>query len=261
MSKILLATAFICTALISQSQTILIQEDFNGGIPTSWQVIDADGHNLHSSMTAFTDAWISYVDGTDSVAASSSYFDDTLYAADYLILPKQSLQTFSKFSWESRTVDPAYPDGYYVLLSTTDSNITSFTDTLMTVYAEFYQWNRKSIWLDTMGYANQDVFIAFQNMTQDGFILLLDDIWLEVSDFASIQSQPELEIDIYPNPTTDLIKVKSDETFELSVFDLVGEELMSTYGNEVDVSTLSTGKYILMISTENGITSRPFIKL
>ena len=67
----------------------------------------------------------------------------------------------------------------------------------MYVAAENPIWNRKSILLDTLGYANQDVYIAFKNITQDGFILLIDDIWLEVSDFASIPADPTIEFEIY----------------------------------------------------------------
>lgn len=261
MPRFLLALPFFFFTLTVQSQTVLIQEDFNSGIPTGWQVIDEDGHPLHASMSAFTDAWVSYVDGADSVAASSSYFDDTLTAEDYLILPKQSLLSFSKLSWEARSVDASFPDGYYVLISTTDSNITSFTDTLLTVFAEHYQWNRKSIFLDTMGYANQDVFIAFQNFTENGYILLLDDIMLEVSDFASVSGDSKLDFDIYPNPTTDKLTINSNSNVGLQVFDLLGRELIATTGKQVDVSTLSSGKYILVATSGNGQFSKPFIKL
>ena len=260
MHRFLLFCGLLLSSNLIFAQTIVLQEDFNGGIPAGWQVIDDDGHPLHSSMTQFTDAWIPYVDGTDSCAASSSYFDDTLQASDYLILPKQSLLTFSKLSWEGRSVDASFPDGYYVLLSTTDSNLTSFTDTVLAVFAEHYQWNRKSVLLDTMGYANQDVFIAFKNFTEDGFILLLDDIMLEVSDFTSIPPNEKFEYVIYPNPTSDILSIQSNAPVQFEIYDLQGRLLISDQGNSVDVSALSNGQYLIMINSEQGSSTQSFIK-
>lgn len=260
MRRNLVTLLIFLSSAFTFGQTFLVQEDFSSGIPATWQVVDADGYTLHSSMTQFSNAWISYVDGNDTVAASSSYFDDTLYAADYLILPKQTLLTFSKLSWESRTVDPSYPDGYYVLLSTTDSSLTSFTDTLMVVYAENPIWNRKSIWLDTMGYANQDVYIAFQNMTQDGFILLLDDIWLEGSDFAGIATTDHIQYGIYPNPATSFLHIQTDLPVQVGVYDLQGRMLLQSNERKVDVSSLAPGQYIISIRTIEGMSSQPFIK-
>ena len=260
MHKVLLAFTLFFFYSLGNSQTFLVQEDFSGGIPSGWQVIDNDGYPLNSSMSQFTAAWISYVDGNDSVAASSSYFDDTLQASDYLILPKQDLLTFSKLSWEARSVDASYPDGYYVLLSTTDSALSSFTDTLMTVYEENFIWNRKSLLLDTMGYANQSVYIAFENMTVDGFILLLDDIWLEASDFANIPTDPELSFEIYPNPTSDILNIKTLSSISVQIIDLQGRVLLAETSNSLDVSTLQPGQYFVRITSNNGTFTKPFIK-
>ena len=260
MHKVLLALSLFISSTFAFSQTFLLQEDFNGGIPAGWQVIDNDGNTLHPSMSQFTNAWVPYVDGTDSCAASSSYVDDTLQASDFLILPKMNLLTFSKLSWEARSIDASYPDSYYVLLSTTDSSLSSFTDTLMTVFGEYFQWNRKSLLLDTMGYANQSVFIAFENFTVDGFILAIDDIWVEASDFASISPDEEMSFEIYPNPAVDQLQIKTSGAFNATIIDLTGRTILSTHENVIDISSLQSGQYFMVLSNESGTTSRPFIK-
>lgn len=250
---------FCCISFVN-AQTFLLQEDFSAGIPAGWQVIDADGHPLHPSMSQFTNAWISYDNGSDTTVASSSYFDDTLQAADYLILPKQSLQTFSKLSWEARSVDASYPDGYYVLLSTTDSNLTSFTDTLKIVYAENFQWVRHSVHLDTMGFANQDVFIAFRNFTMDGFILELDDIWLEVSDFAGIEEHDVTPL-FYPNPVENELNIVTPNVQQIEILDYSGRLLLTSSQTSINISDLIPGQYIVRITTTTNVVSEPFIKL
>jgi Secretion system C-terminal sorting domain/Cleaved Adhesin Domain len=261
MHKSVLLFLIALSTQIASAQTFLMQEDFSGGIPAGWQVIDNDGNPLHSSLSQFTDAWISYETSTDTSIASASFFDDTLQASDYLILPKQSLLTFSKLSWEARSVDASYPDSYYVLLSTTDSNLTSFTDTLMTVFGEFYQWIRHSVLLDTMGFANQDVFIAFKNFTSEGYILELDDIWLEVSDFASIPTSQENDFLLYPNPTSQFITVAIKEPFSAFVYNTVGQIVLESTSKQIDVSSLVAGRYFIQVMTASGVSAQPFIKL
>jgi hypothetical protein len=261
MHRLLLVFLSSISTTIISAQTFLIQEDFSSGIPAGWQVIDADGNPLHSSMTQFTTAWISYETSTDTTLASSSYFGDTLVAADFLILPKQSLLTFSKLSWEARSVDASYPDSYYVLLSTTDSNITSFTDTLMTVNGETYQWIRRSLGLDTMGFANQDVFIAFQNFTQEGFILELDDIWLEASDFTSTPFIEQFEFQIYPNPVAEILNVSVTAPFEALIYNSIGQSILETNSVQIDLSCIEPGNYFIRVTTDSGTAIQPFIKL
>ncbi|MBD3635943.1 MAG: T9SS type A sorting domain-containing protein [Crocinitomicaceae bacterium] len=257
----LLALLTLALQTVTTAQTILIQEDFSSGIPAGWQIIDADGFTPHTSVSMFTDGWIWYTNSPDTTLATTSYFQDTIAnAEDYVILPKQSLQTHSKLSWEARSVDASYPDGYLVLLSTTDSNITSFTDTLMQVDAEHYLWERMSLMLDTMGFANQDVFIAFCHNTSDGFILELDDIMLEVSDFTGLEEDSSEEIYVFPNPTTDYFTVVADNYVSTRLYDMSGRLVLSSVQKSIDISTVSSGKYYVIIETNAGAVTKGLIK-
>ncbi|UKN02408.1 choice-of-anchor J domain-containing protein [Paracrocinitomix mangrovi] len=260
MYKIAILIGFIICSNTLTAQSIIFSEDFSNGIPSNFQLIDADGQTPETAVSYFTNAWIAYNDQGDSCAASTSYYTDTIASEDYMILPQLSLQTFSKFSWEARTVDASYPDGYYVLLSTTDSAVTSFTDTLLTVYAEYFQWNRKSIPLDTMGYANQSVYIAFRNFTQEGFILLIDDIMLEGSDFASIEDNEEVAITVYPNPATNYISFDGISADEIIIRNKLGQIILRSPENTVDISTLPVGTYFATAINKEGAKTLPFVK-
>lgn len=252
----------ICILLSSNSfgQTILLDEDFSNGIPSTWAVVDADGHTPHASMSQFTAGWIFYDDGGDSTAASTSYYtNSTDQSEDYLILPKISLATFTKLSWNGRSVDPSYPDGYHVLVSTTDSLITSFTDTLLTVLTENYNWNRKSIMLDTMGFANQDIFIAFRNFTTNGFILELDDILIEASDFAGEIETAKPTFEVYPNPASDHLNIRFSESFMASIISMDGKIMIQSTETTINTSNLSPGQYIIQLQTKSEVLNQILI--
>ncbi|MEX1001344.1 MAG: choice-of-anchor J domain-containing protein [Crocinitomicaceae bacterium] len=263
MSKaIILAFIFIASPFIQQAQTFLIQEDFSAGIPAGWQVVDTDGLTPHSSVSQFNDGWIWYTENTDSSVACTSYFQDTIAAAsDYLILPQLSLQTITKLSWRARSVDASYPDGYHVLISTTDSSLSSFTDTLLTVEAEYFQWNGKSIFLDQQGYANQSVYVAFHHFSSDGFILELDDIWVGTSDFATTSHKDKQnDFLIYPNPVKDKLHLQTTTDNLVEIYDLSGRKVISDQGNQLDVSSLAPGKYVIRITSSTNVVVKSFIK-
>ena len=91
-------------------------------------------------ISEFTSAWITTIDpidSTDTIAASTSYFSPAGTASRWLITPQLSLGAFGNYiNWNARSHDPSFPDDYLVLVSTTDSQITSFTDTIGNINEE-----------------------------------------------------------------------------------------------------------------------------
>lgn len=263
MPKALYILLISSLSFTASAQTIILQEDFSAGLPAGWQVIDDDGFTPNTAVAEFTNAWISYNVATDSSMASTSYFQDTLgEAADYLILPKQTLPGITKLSWQARSLDASFPDGYYVLLSTTDSSISSFTDTLLTVDQEYFLWTERTVRLDTMGFAFQDVFIAFRNFSTDGFILELDDVLIEGADTADVGLNTESIIDftIYPNPSSESIFIDIEIPFQATVYSLQGSAVLISSDKQLDITDLAAGKYLLQLITQEGTRTKPFIK-
>lgn len=73
----------------------------------------------------------------------------------------------------------------------------------------------------------------------------------------------EESIDIYPNPTLGMIHVNASDLDVMSVeiTSGLGEEIMKTIKTEsIDVSFLSDGIYIMMITTERGVVTKRFVK-
>ncbi len=82
--------------------------------------------------------------------------------------------------------------------------------------------------------------------------------------YLSVNELSELEFNIYPNPTTDLItvNVQNNEIInEIIITDVNGRIVMtSTFEKEISVASLENGQYFLNINTTEGISTRSFIK-
>lgn len=259
-----LSLVAVCSLLFSNgfAQSVIFSEDFNSGIPSTWALVNSDGLTPAEAVDTFDNAWISFVDNGDTCAASTSYYEPTGQASDYLISPKITLNTFTKLVWSARSYDASYPDGYVVLISSTDSLIGSFTDTLMAVEAEFYYWHSRSVQLDLEGYANEDVYIAFKNNTTDGYILMLDDVRVMGSDFASAQENEAAVISVYPNPASDFIQINGTEAGSIySCYSIAGELLFTASSARIDVSNLQSGTYFIQVHSTDKVVTVPFIKL
>ncbi len=67
---------------------------------------------------------------------------------------------------------------------------------------------------------------------------------------------------IYPNPTVDIINIKTDKKIKsFSIIDFSGRVMdAKNVDNKIDVSHLQSGTYILSVETSDGIVSEKFIK-
>ena len=158
---------------------IIFSEDFQGGIiPSTFTLINGDNKTPATQVSYVSSAWIvrpDFVDPNDQVAVSTSYYTTPAAADDWMITPSISIPTgTTRLSWNAKAQDPNFPDGYKVKLSTTGTNKADFTKTLFTIAAENSAWTSNTV--DLSAYAGKTVYIAFQNNTFDGFLLLLDDI-------------------------------------------------------------------------------------
>ena len=50
---------------------------------------------------------------------------------------------------------------------------------------------------------------------------------------------------LYPNPTSSLLALNSDEEYDIEVYDMAGNKVMALTGNTIDMSHLSSATYIV----------------
>ncbi|MCI3935976.1 T9SS type A sorting domain-containing protein [Chryseobacterium aahli] len=85
---------------------------------------------------------------------------------------------------------------------------------------------------------------------------------LSINDVNTVPVNKKSVISLYPNPTSDILNIKSDSKINaVSVVDMTGRKVnVKLEGNQVDVRELPVGNYLINIETKDGISTEKFIK-
>ena len=203
MKKILLTALAIGAFSIAQSQVIFL-EDFDGiagptaggagtyNFPSGWSLANVDNSTPNASVSYVNAAWerredFSFAVG-DSAAFSTSWYSPAGPSNDWMTTPAIGpLPANVVLSWNAVTYDAAYPDGYEVRIMTVPptggtgviGNLITASTVLFSTPAENTTWTNRTVSLSA--YAGQTVYISFRNNSVDMFLLLIDDVKLEVS--------------------------------------------------------------------------------
>ena len=177
MKKItLLLFAIALFAIGAKAQTYF--EDFNAGMPSNMTYIDNDSLVAKYSATwPIGSPWVSFGRAAgDSMTISTSYYSPTAgQSDDWMITPAIVVGVGDHLVWEAMAWNGTYADGYDVKLSTTSgTDMSTFTTTLLSVSAEQTDWTGHNIDLST--YSGQTVYIAFINNSNDMYVLSIDNI-------------------------------------------------------------------------------------
>ncbi|MBQ0147354.1 MAG: choice-of-anchor J domain-containing protein [Flavobacteriaceae bacterium] len=188
MKKNLLGLAFLAM-LPSVSNAQIFQEDFDGNGPgmSAWTTIDVDGKNPAPAVNFITNGWNRIdrlgVNGNfggpagNYAAMSTSWYSPAATSNDWLISPVIDLTAAvsPELSFEIKSQDPDFPDGYKLMLSTTGGNtVADFDVTLYSNPAEDAEWVTRTV--DLKSYVGKSVRIAWVNNTNDAFMLMVDNI-------------------------------------------------------------------------------------
>jgi hypothetical protein len=52
-------------------------------------------------------------------------------------------------------------------------------------------------------------------------------------------------ITIYPNPTTSILTIEGNKDYQIKLYDLLGNKVLETEGNNINMGHLSTATYIV----------------
>lgn len=189
MNKLILSiVTLLTTSTCVFAQNPIYRCDFNNGIPDTLTLFDYDG-NVPKEGLGFpaNTAWATWADPDDEanmMAASCSYYENGKQASDWMILPILALPEDSascQLYWRSRSAYDSFKDGYLVLLATTKTgNLEDVSDNNWKTLKRVSNAENPATWtswqVNLSEYAGDSVFIAFANITQDGWMLFLDDI-------------------------------------------------------------------------------------
>ena len=88
--------------------------------------------------------------------------------------------------------------------------------------------------------------------------------WVTPLDPTGISEDNTSIINVFPNPTTDFVTVEAEKLQQIALFDMTGRILhkISTQGNsqQLDLSGLPAGTYVVMLTTESGSKKQTIIK-
>lgn len=262
-----LSILFLFLSQSISAQTNVLMDDFESGIPLYFTMVNNDGFTPDAAVSEYGAAWISKVDPDDAsnkVASSTSFFDPAGLADRWLITPQLNLGAYGNFlSWQGKSHDASFPESYYVLLSNTDDALASFTDTIATVFQESEYWTTHSVNLSELGYDNQSVHLAVVLRTYDGFKFYLDsmNVWKEDPVALNELSLPTIQFTLAPNPTSDIVTIFSQDAIKsVQLIGLEGEIILKSTSNKLFLSNLSSGVYIVEVTTEKGIGRQRIVK-
>ncbi len=79
-----------------------------------------------------------------------------------------------------------------------------------------------------------------------------------------ITQQEQTRLIVYPNPSTGLVNIESDDQLEqVNIFDLSGKLILTRQPDskqfQINLSDVTPGYYMIQVKTENGITNKRFV--
>lgn len=263
--RFLLLLILVCN-LSAFAQTELLNTNFQTGIPSNYTLLNLDNQAPALGMEPFATGWVITTDpenALDTVAAASSYFLNADTANRWLITPELTLGSFGNYlSWEAKSHDPSYPDDYLVLVSSTTTEPSAFTDTIGNVNEENFEWTYRQVNLSEQGYNDSTIYVAFVLRGIDNYILYLDDIKVMIDDPVSVQNIAQDWLHIYPNPTSEVLNIQSVKGLtESRIYDLFGNLILSCSLSTIDIKNLVAGTYFIEVSANGSIARQRFQKI
>lgn len=301
-------TAALLLTSFAASAQLAIDEGFSSpGIPSGWTTVDEDGETPEvdpSFTTWFVDTVAAEGPHQGEIHAQSTSWLEGFAPGNrnWLITPSVEVTDANmSIGWAAAPAQGyLYMDGYTVLVSTTDTELASFTDTIEhyaqnegddpTMFSDgviHENWQGDPESTDPVAngimthreftledYEGETIYIAFLHDSDDDFFLLMDYVQVgntdDVTHVGSV-SKNTIDMDVYPNPVNEELNIEvSTENFEpytIEVRNIVGQLVYSKEVStssediyQVSTSDWDSGIYLVNVMMENDIITRRVVK-
>ena len=86
----------------------------------------------------------------------------------------------------------------------------------------------------------------FSNANNNNIIIVyLHEYASSGSTFSYSEAELDNSVKLFPNPTTSEVALNSEKTYEIEVFDILGNKVMELVGNSINMEHLSNATYIV----------------
>ena len=227
-----------------------------------WTFFDADGDGYGWDLDYWNGS--NYHHNGTGVAGSASFINQVgvLTPDNWMITPQiQVPAEGATLTWYVGGVDASYfSEHYTVLVSTTGTNTTDFTNMVFDGNVANVNFTLKS--LDISAFAGQNIYIAFRHCNStDVYWMLVDDIEVIAGQHAGISNVTDATVQLYPNPTSNVLNINAEGVQEVSVIDINGRTVMTEKNvNTVNLSDLANGVYYVRVITNNGVATEKIVK-
>ena len=259
MKNIFLVFLFL-SYLVTNGQTVLLNQDFNSGDFSSWTLIDADLGtpfpdstviNLPNSFHLVED--YDSLNIGDSIMVANSWFNDTLTANNFLISPAVVFSNNGNYlNFEAKSVDGSYPESlqvYYSEYADQDSLLNG--KLIFDTVAVPNLWTHFEIKLDSLP-KNIPLYFAFRHYSNDQFILALDNINIISNDLTNKERLFNPSFKVYPNPSNGIVNIDMIGTKKyIQVYNSLGKIVWN--GNIKRNQKLKLKKGIYIVKSNNDI--------
>lgn len=172
---------------------------------------------------------------------------------DWLISPQIGLPADGVLSWQFKVKAPSgfFPnESFKVLVSTTDTDLSSFTEIGSEVTAVAKEWITYDY--DLNDYAGENIYLAVEYTSDNIFALLVDDFLVTQEVTAGTNDISLKNLYIYPNPAKEEFSIVYPEgkfntaDLKIKISDLSGRTVKD-FGaqDQYNVSDLSKGVYVV----------------
>ena len=187
--------------------------------------------------------------------ASGSWLNNCTTGADrWCILPKVYVGAEGgEIVWAANSgdMDGNFTEDYEVLVSTTDTELSSFTK-IVGVENENLAINPSIRGYNLSEFANKHIYIAFRLTTPDGYFMTIDNIGL-YGDINNIPTDINNAEDDIINIEGNNIRCNVQGDVNIEIYDSYGKLIMKSNNNNVSIDALNNGIYMVRI-TVNGKT-------
>lgn len=228
-----------------------------------WSFVDKDGDGYGWCNPADYFSSVFANSGEGSIA-SASYINNigVLSPDNWMITPEIVIPAEgATLSWFVGAVDASYYQEYYsVLVSTTGSATSNFTNTIFAGTIDNANFTKKSRSLG--GFAGQTIRIAFRHHNiSDMYWMVIDDIAVTAGNHADIENVEDVNVALYPNPVTSKLNINAEGVQEVSIIDVNGRTVMTQQNaNTIDMSEMANGVYFVRVITNNGVSTQKIVK-